>query len=101
MTTSTEVEKKCEGYRTGENICKKMTKERCLDVFILGDLIYPVGLKSFDDPQFGEKFGRFLPWQPFVVLGNHERYSSNQTKIWTQLAKKYNFYFCKVFYYSI
>ena len=29
VTTSTEVEKKCEGYRPGENICKKMTKERC------------------------------------------------------------------------
>lgn len=68
-------------------------KNDCHDVFILGDLIYPVGLRDERDKQFFTKFAPFLKFNTHVVLGNHERYSIRQTQIWTILANQHDFYF--------
>lgn len=70
-----------------------LMKDDCHDVFIMGDLIYPVGLRDERDKQFYDKFAPFLNFNTHVVLGNHERYSTRQTQIWSTLADRNDFYF--------
>ncbi len=72
-----------------------LEKEGCSQVRHTGDIIYPSGIKSADDPLYQERF--YLPYKnilqttPFyLVLGNHDRYKKGgaNPNAWLDVAKK-------------
>jgi predicted phosphodiesterase len=66
--------------------------EKCHEIFFLGDIIYPNGLKDAEDKDFEVRFNRFYEKltkkdhhpKLHIVLGNHD-YRGNPD-VWTQLA---------------
>ena len=78
-----------------KKIAEHMYKENCEVVFLVGDIIYPGGIKSSQDYQIQKKF--FGPYKKFfkkdnpipfyLVLGNHD-YMGNEDA-WINVAKKY------------
>lgn len=76
-----------------KSVVSLMKRSGCLDVFDLGDLVYPNGLTDERDINFLKIFGPFLQFNTHVVLGNHERYQRRQTEIWKNLAVKNSFFF--------
>lgn len=69
-----------------------MNKAGCSQVRILGDLIYPDGLSSIEDPlltsNFYRPFTRLLATTPFYLIqGNHD-YNRGFTDIWLEIAAR-------------
>jgi Calcineurin-like phosphoesterase len=98
-TFSSEKIKICLTGDTGMNtaiqqqIASLLNQEKCDRIIILGDIIYPDGITSVDDPQVKEKFSDYyLPLtledkkpQIGLVLGNHD-YAAN-FRAWLELAQ--------------
>ena len=63
---------------TQAKVAKALESSDCMDIWIPGDIIYPDGLSSSNDPQFNEKF--LIPFSGvlnknkrfFFILGNHD-----------------------------
>ena len=78
--------------------------ENCKQIRHLGDLIYPVGLKRLNDPQFERKF--LAPYKHFMqekipfflTLGNHD--SLGKPEIWVELSKIHEAIQFPALYYS-
>jgi predicted phosphodiesterase len=86
-------------------IAEALEREECHRIFFLGDLVYPKGIESVDDPLLQEKFlDYYLPLldrDPDLVinliLGNHDH--KGEPSAWKDLAKRYErFYFPSYFY---
>lgn len=81
------------GSKEQYEVSRAMEKLECDQVRVLGDLIYPDGLKDKDDLLFISKF--YAPYRPlleaqipfYMVLGNHD-YRQNP-EAWLDLAKLY------------
>ena len=68
---------------------KLVVGEKCDRVFHLGDLVYPVGIKSKNDPALNERFLKYhapfkIPY--YFVLGDHEYYALKVSP-WLEVAK--------------
>lgn len=64
-------------------------KANCKDVFFLGDLVYPMGLKNDEDSQFFTKFyDHYHGLNKYLVLGNHDSYN-NDNLAWISFSKRY------------
>jgi len=75
--------------------------QNCKDVFFLGDIIYPSGLKNSSDPQFYEKFYNHYPGtNKYVVLGNHDSYN-NDNDNWLFFDKKYDDVYYPNYFYAL
>jgi hypothetical protein len=76
---------------------KALAKEGCENIWYVGDIIYPDGLKNTDDPLFISKFQK--PYEPVIsnknfkqfhlALGNHDHRGNSD--VWADLTKKYNY----------
>jgi hypothetical protein len=87
-------------------VAQALEAEGCSQIRIVGDLIYPKGLKSADDPGFRSKF--LEPFrglienlsQPgfFLALGNHDYLG--RANVWRELAKRHPFLYFPHRYYA-
>lgn len=76
-------------------VAKKLAEEKCDSLHVVGDVIYPVGLASADDPLFEKNFFKhyrpILEAAPFpkikLVMGNHDHRGSLNS--WMELAKRH------------
>ena len=77
-------------------VAKALFDENCSEIRVLGDVIYPDGILTADDPLFMEKF--YNPYKalieeagvPFyMVMGNHD-YSEVPADAWLEIHKRYN-----------
>lgn len=83
------------GNETQKLVAEALKKERCHSIHMLGDLIYPSGIKSVNDIELQEKFLKYyLPiteegHNPSLnlILGNHDH--EGNPKAWEEVAKKY------------
>jgi hypothetical protein len=71
-------------------VASVLEKEGCLEVHLLGDIIYNSGLKNIDDQDFQEKFlipyKNLLKTTPFFIsMGNHDY--KGDTSVWYTHAK--------------
>ncbi len=93
---------------TGEKgqkiVAKALEKENCHEIRILGDLIYPNGIKDENDSQLKEKF--FSPYQDLLkrknlmrpVMGNHDHRLNEMA--WIKVAEKNRFVFFPNLFYA-
>ena len=94
------------GSKHQYQVAQALKQEGCNQVRIVGDVIYPKGLKNKNDPQFVDKF--INPYHEviqselkpkfFIALGNHD-YDGN-TKAWRQLHQDDGFLFSPHRYYA-
>lgn len=70
------------------NVAQAMMNSGCERLILLGDLIYPDGIRTEDDYVLHERFHK--PYQSFrmiyLVMGNHDY--QGKTDAWTKLAEK-------------
>lgn len=90
------------GNEDQKAVAELMDKNKCEAIFFLGDLIYPIGLKDVNDPQFFEKFYNIYnrSVMKYVVPGNHDAYNGN-LGAWLKLAEKYADIEAPYYYYSV
>ncbi len=82
-------------------------REECHRIFFLGDLVYPKGISSVDDPEFEKKFLDYykplLDQDPNLiiplVLGNHDH--KKDPSAWKDVSKRYEGFFFPNYYYMI
>lgn len=94
------------GDENQAKVAQALEQENCDQIRIVGDVIYPKGLKSKNDPQFVTKFQNPYhdliqsPQRPkfYIALGNHD-YDGKQ-KAWKQLHKDHDFIFAPHRYYA-
>jgi hypothetical protein len=87
------------------DVAAALTKESCLEIHLLGDIIYNSGLKSVEDKNFEKKF--LLPYSEilkttpiFLSLGNHDY--KGVTSVWYTKALKYkNIKFPSPYYHHV
>lgn len=82
------------GDSTQMKVADSLRKENCDHIFILGDVIYPKGIKSPTDIEVTKKFiSVYQPFQkPFtLVMGNHDYEGSPVA--WQEIAKKSDWIF--------
>jgi hypothetical protein len=94
------------GNKIQNMMAQELLKEGCGQVRIVGDIIYPNGLKSVDDKQFLTKF--FNPFENIInsaqkpkfhiITGNHD-YKGDKA-VWTKLQKKHKFIFSPKMYFA-
>lgn len=82
-----------------------LQKENCDHIFILGDVIYPDGIKNPDDPDLQKKF--MAIYEPLtktgnrpsfsLIMGNHDYYGS--ISAWEEVARKHIWIFYPASYY--
>lgn len=71
------------------SVAQALHNENCDQVFILGDIIYPNGIKNENDPELSKKF--FYPYARLsssgvtIILGNHDYQGS--VKAWRKISK--------------
>jgi predicted phosphodiesterase len=88
-------------------IADSLLEENCDSIFFLGDLIYPDGLKTVDDPgmrqQFLNYYDPLLENNPnlkiHIMLGNHD-YAENRD-VWRDLYKRNPRYFFPNYFYAM
>ncbi len=88
-------------------MAEALERESCNRIFILGDLVYPKGISSVDDPELEEKFLKY--YQPFLsrdpdlivglMLGNHDH--QGKPSAWLDLARQKPEFFFPNYYYFI
>lgn len=88
-------------------MAESLQKENCHRIFFLGDLVYPKGIKSTDDPLLEDKFLRY--YRPLVeadpdlyinlVLGNHDH--KEDPAAWKKVADENPGFFFPHYYYMI
>lgn len=86
-------------------VAHALQKENCDRIFILGDLIYPDGIKNPDDPDLDKKF--ISVYEPLsktgnkpsfsLIMGNHDYRGSVSS--WKKVAKKHPWIFFPASYY--
>jgi tartrate-resistant acid phosphatase type 5 len=92
-------------YDVQFRVAELLAQEGCYSVHVLGDVIYPNGIKSSKDPLIQKKF--LDPYRPvmdnapnpifYLIMGNHDHRGS--TMPWTVLAKEHkSIYFPKLYY---
>lgn len=79
------------GSKGQQEVANLLVEEDCDIYFYLGDLIYPSGIKSSDDPQLKELFfgpyGPIIAKRPLVVMmGNHDY--QGDMDAWVELAAR-------------
>jgi hypothetical protein len=82
-----------------------LEREDCHRIFFLGDLVYPKGIKSLEDPELENKFLTY--YQPLLernpqlaiglVLGNHDH--AGTPSAWIEMADRYPGFFFPHYYY--
>ncbi|MCO4753225.1 MAG: metallophosphoesterase [Bacteriovoracaceae bacterium] len=80
------------GTNEQKQVAKLLKEEDCKTYFYLGDIIYPKGLKSADDPMAQELFldvykDILKDRDMFLMMGNHD-YHGN-VDAWIEIAKKH------------
>jgi hypothetical protein len=88
-------------------IAQAMKKEKCHRIFLLGDLVYPAGIKSASDEELENKFMKF--YRPLVdedpnliiglILGNHDH--KGEPSAWRNVSKNDERFFFPNYYYMI
>lgn len=83
-----------DGSETQTKVAHALKDESCHSIHMVGDLIYPSGIRSVDDPTLEKKFMRY--YRPItqsgqgpklnLVLGNHDH--QGDVKAWMDLAKQ-------------
>lgn len=96
-----------QGTEHQKAIAKALDREKCHRIFMLGDLVYPKGIGSLDDPVLDEKFRSF--YDPLfyenpdliigLILGNHDH--QGKPAAWKDLGKSDERYFFPNYYYFI
>jgi predicted phosphodiesterase len=84
-----------------------LEREECHRIFFLGDLVYPRGIKSLNDPELEERFLKYyLPLvekNPHlivnIILGNHDH--KEDPAAWKDVSKLYPQFFFPHYYYLI
>lgn len=75
-------------------VAEKLFDEKCQLILHLGDIVYPIGIKSVDDKDVENKFFKYYRRhlkdgaQMLLTMGNHDRYLSGIVKPWQEIAKK-------------
>lgn len=87
------------GTSTQKIMGEMLAKEGCHQIRLLGDVVYPSGLKNEFDTQFFDKF--YVPFKStinslnkpifHIVTGNHD-YKQDEY-VWTKLHNKYHYLF--------
>lgn len=82
-----------------QDVANALFDEQCDEIYFLGDLVYPSGIKNVNDEELQKKFLNY--YEPLfntasefrinLVLGNHD-YSGNPDA-WEDVVKKYPGYF--------
>lgn len=90
-----------------KTIAKALDREKCHRIFFLGDLVYPSGINSLDDPLLQDKFLSY--YDPLfydnpdliigLMLGNHDH--QGKPSAWINLSKSDEKYFFPYYYYFI
>lgn len=88
-------------------IAEALEKEECHRIFFLGDLVYPKGISSVNDPELETRFlSYYLPLidkDPALIinliLGNHDH--KKEPSAWRDVAKKFPEFFFPNYYYLI
>lgn len=88
-------------------IAEALEREQCHRIFFLGDLVYPKGIKSIDDPELDEKFLSY--YEPLLnkdpnlyinlILGNHDH--KGDPSAWKKISEKHPRFFFPGYYYMI
>lgn len=88
-------------------IAEALGREECNRIFFLGDLVYPKGISSADDPELETRFMSY--YRPLVeedpnliinlVLGNHDH--KENPGAWRDVAKRNEAFFFPWYYYMI
>lgn len=88
-------------------IAEALEREDCHRIFFLGDLVYPKGISSIEDPELENKFLKY--YLPLVetdrelvinlILGNHDH--KGEPSAWRDVAKRYQGFFFPYYYYMI
>jgi hypothetical protein len=99
VTTGNQANIICAVGDTGENnngqaaVTQAIRDEGCQTLLMLGDLVYPVGIKDENDPRFKTHFWNYYEdfEQVVVTLGNHDGYSASKgVEAWVKLGQKYS-----------
>jgi predicted phosphodiesterase len=90
-----------------QKIADALGKEDCDRIFFLGDLVYPKGISSVEDPLLEEKFLKF--YRPLIerdpgviislVLGNHDH--KGDPEAWLKFGKNNPGFFFPNYFYMI
>lgn len=77
------------GTQVQAQVAQAMSKENCDRLVVLGDVIYPAGIKNASDPWLEQNFLRYYSSfkKIFVILGNHDYQGSPEA--WLEVSKKY------------
>ena len=86
-------------------IADEMAKEKCDRIYHVGDIVYPKGITSVNDPMLEKKFLRF--YEPLTKLDNKPQFSMIQgnhdyegdPKAWMDVSKKYPWVFAPDLYF--
>ena len=89
------------------DIARALERENCHRIFFLGDLVYPKGIKSSDDPELQERFlNYYLPIMERnpelvmpLILGNHDH--KGEPSAWRYVSRNYPQLFFPYYYYLI
>lgn len=88
-------------------MAEALGREECHRMFFLGDLVYPSGIKSIEDPELQQKFLNY--YQPLLesnpnlrinlLLGNHDHQGSPAA--WRKIGEKHERFFFPHYFYMI
>lgn len=90
-----------------KTMAEALSKEGCHRIFFLGDLVYPKGISSADDPELEARFMSY--YRPLVeedpnliinlILGNHDH--KEDPGAWRDVSKRNEAFFFPWYYYMI
>jgi tartrate-resistant acid phosphatase type 5 len=88
-------------------IARSLKKENCDRIAFLGDLVYPAGISSSDDPELEEKFLKYYSelfddnpnLKILLLLGNHDHQGTPLA--WRYFAEKDERFFFPYYFYFI
>jgi predicted phosphodiesterase len=85
-----------------ERVAKALEQESCDSLFFLGDLVYPDGIVSLQDPQLKKNFLDTFETQTkkgYLILGNHDYRGLPHT--WLEVSRQYPQFIFPHFYYFL
>lgn len=88
-------------------LAEALEREDCHRIFFLGDLVYPKGISSIDDPHLENAFLRYydplltrnLDLHISLILGNHDH--KGDPAAWKKISQKNDRYFFPNYWYMI
>jgi hypothetical protein len=95
------------GNKFQQEMAYALENEACDRIYFLGDLVYPKGIKSVDDPELEEKFLSYYSslfeknpdLKINLLLGNHDH--AGDPSAWKDVDKKYKGYFFPNYFYMV